>query len=108
MNPGRLDRKVTIQARTASRDDEGSPVVSYATEATVPCERVQMTGSEARRSAAVRADVNLTLRIRFRSTLTEQHRLVFEGRTYDIVAINEEGRRATQLVQANFTEGATS
>ena len=106
MNPGRLDRKVTIQARTASRDDEGSPVVSYATEATVPCERVQYAGTQGVRSGAVRAEATLVLRIRYRSTLTEKHRLQFEGRTYDILSIDEEGRRATQLVQARFTEGS--
>lgn len=108
LDPGKLDRRVTVQARTSTRDAEGSAVDAFATEATIWAQKVQTTGSEARRAGSLRAETDLVLRIRYRSTLTEQHRLVFEGRTYDIVSIVEEGRREAQVIQARFTEGAAA
>jgi SPP1 family predicted phage head-tail adaptor len=106
IDPGRLDRRVVIQARTNSRDDEGSAIVSYADETTVWAQKVEVNTSEARRLLAVRADASLILRIRYLASLTSQHRLYFEGKYFDVLGDPvEEGRRETMLVTARYTEG---
>lgn len=102
---GKLDRRITIQARTTTRGTAGSAVVSYADEATIWAERVDLTGGKLRASAALRADASQVFRIRYRPTLTEQHRIRYNGRSYDILQIDEEGRREGMLVQARFVEG---
>ncbi len=106
INPGRLDRKVTIQTRTTTVGASGGVALTYATDATVPAQKIETTGRESRSAGALRAETDLALRIRYRSTLTELHRLYFEGRHYDILSITEEGRRESQVVQGRFTEGA--
>jgi SPP1 family predicted phage head-tail adaptor len=116
IDPAKMNRRVTIQAPTNSRDDEGSPVISFADEATIWCEKVSAAGQsgvrsqgdETRLSGSVRTTAIVVLRIRYRSTLTEQHRLYFEGRYYDVFDIIEENLRETQLVHGKFTEGAAA
>ncbi len=108
IDAGRLDRKVTIQTRTTTTGASGGVVTSYATDATVSAQKVETTGRESRSAGALRAETDLVLRIRYRSTLTEKHRLYFESKYYDILAITEEGRRELQVLQARFTEGAVA
>ncbi len=108
IDAGRLDRKVTIQTCTPSVGTSGGVALTYATDATVSAQKVETTGRESRSAGALRAETDLVLRIRYRSTLTEKHRLYFEGRHYDILSITEEGRREIQVLQARFTEGAVA
>jgi SPP1 family predicted phage head-tail adaptor len=109
-NPGRLDRRLAIQARTSTRDDQGSPLVAFATERTVWAEKVEMNSSEARSAGALRAETTLLLRIRYLSSLTSQHRLYFEGKYYDVngdpIEDTSQGRREAMFVQGKYTEGA--
>lgn len=100
MNPGKLDRRITIQARTTTRGASGGVVVSFADDATVWAQKVDSNGREMQAAGALRAEAELVLRIRYRSTLTTQHRIYYGGQYYDILQINEEGRRASQLLQA--------
>lgn len=108
MNPGKLDRRLTIQARTLTRDAAGGAVPSYADVDTVWAQKVETTGRESRIANQLRADTTIVFRIRYYADLTEQHRLLFEGRYYDVTQINEENRRETQLVQARTVEAAAA
>jgi SPP1 family predicted phage head-tail adaptor len=112
MNPGRLDRRLVIQSRSTTRDDEGSPVVAFANEAEVWAQKLDLNSREARSAGSLRAETTLLLRIRYRSSLTAQHRLYFEGKYYDVNGDPIEdvsmGRRAAMLVQGRYTEGAAA
>jgi SPP1 family predicted phage head-tail adaptor len=107
IDPGKLDRKITIQQRTTTRETDGSVAVAYSTFKTVNAQKVQTGGGEARRAGAVRADTTLILRIRYIAALTTQHRVLFESKHYDITEISEEGRREFQLIQSRSVEGYT-
>lgn len=109
IDPGRLDRRITLQSRTTSRDGEGSAIVAFADEDTIWAQKLSETSSEGRRLLAVRAEATIVFRIRYRSSLTSQHRIYFGGRYYDIVGDPvEEGFRETLLVTARYTEGAAA
>lgn len=112
LEPGRLDRRVVIQARTETRDDEGSAVVTFADEATIWAQKVELNSREARSAGSLRAETTLLLRIRYRSSLTAKHRLYFEGKYYDVngdpVEDTGHARREAMLVQARYTEGAAA
>lgn len=111
LEPGKLDRRITIQARTNSRDDEGSPVTTFADEEVVWAEKVSETSIEARRLLSTRSGATIVFRIRYRSSLTSNHRLYFEGRYYDIVGDPiedaEHDRREAMLVAARYTAGGS-
>ena len=108
MNAGKLDRRVAIQTRTETIGASGGVALAYATRKTLWCERVSTTGRESRSGGAVRAEADLTLRVRYDSTLTERDRLLYESKTYDVISIEEEGRRESQLIQARYTAGAST
>jgi SPP1 family predicted phage head-tail adaptor len=104
-NPGLLDRKLTIQVKTVTRGSAGGVAEAWADLATVWAQLVSTTGREFRASGSLRAETTHAFRIRHRSDLTTQHRIVYGGVAHDIVQIAEEGRRDSMLIQAQATEG---
>lgn len=112
LDPGKLDRRITLQTRTTTRDDEGSAVTSFRDEAKIWAEKVSETSSEARRLLSVRSGATVVFRIRYRSNLTSEHRIYFEGRYYDIVGDPVEDtaheRHEAMLVAARYTAGGAT
>lgn len=99
MNIGKLDRRVTLQSRTMTRDSMGARVESWETVAEIWAEYVQNRGSEGPAADADRWKDNQQFRIRWRSGLTAtQYRITYNGKTYDITGITEEGRKTTLLL----------
>lgn len=106
MNPGKLDRRLTILARNETRGTAGGLAIAYAEEDTVWAELVESGGQESRSSDALRGVVSATFRIRYRPSLTSQHRVIYDGLTYDILSKPiEEDRRRYQLLKCQSVEG---
>ena len=93
MRAGRLDRRVTIQTRTLTRNSYGEQVETWADDDTVWGERFDLRGREFFAARQVSADVTTRFRLRYRTGLTVLHRLVCDGVTYDIHQVSEIGRR---------------
>lgn len=94
MQAGRLDRYVTLQARTVTRNAEGEDVATYATLANVWAEKFDLRGREYFAAQQSRAEVTTRWRIRYRDDLRAVDRLVYDGVAYDVVAPPAEiGRR---------------
>jgi SPP1 family predicted phage head-tail adaptor len=93
MRAGRLDRRVTIQSRTLTRNDYGEQIETWADDDTVWGERFDLRGREFFTARQVSADVTTRFRLRYRTGLTVLHRLVCEDVTYDIHQVSEIGRR---------------
>lgn len=107
VDAGRLDRRIVIQTCTTTQGAAGGVAEAWTTDATVWAQKVETTGSEAKRAGALRAETDLLLRIRYRQGLSEDQRVYFDGRYYDIIAITELDRRDGQMIQCRYTEGAT-
>lgn len=93
MQSGKLDRRVTLQAPTVTKDARGGPVTQWVDQATVWAEVVPLRGREFVETAQVVAGAELKVRMRYRTGVLESWRVVHEGTAYDIQHIAEIGRR---------------
>lgn len=94
MQAGRLDRLVTLQSRTVTRNAQGEDVASYADLATVWAEKFDLRGREFFAAQQSRAEVTTRWRIRYRDDLRAVDRVVYDGTAYDVVSPPAEiGRR---------------
>lgn len=89
---GRLDRVITIQQRAQSKDVDGGIVDTWSDfAANIWAERNNSDGGEkqATRHGGVSADVGVQFTIRYISGVTEQMRVVSDGKNYNIRHIND-------------------
>lgn len=97
MRSGRLDRRVTIQTLTTTRDAFGQPIETWAELATVWAQR-ENAGVVERFQANQRfASAEVVFRIRWypwaEGIDPKTNRAAFEGRTYNILGTEEIGRK---------------
>lgn len=93
MRAGTLDRRLTIKAPVDGQDSMGGPTVTYTTLATVWAEKQDKGGREFMAAQQVNAEVTTQFRIRYRSDVTPEHRVTCDGLDFDILYVNEVGRR---------------
>lgn len=93
MQAGQLDRLITLQGKTSTQDDHGGVVEAWAKVADIWAQYLAGGGNERFASAQVYAETQGRFRIRWRSGVTPQHRIVFDGKEWDIIAVDEIGRR---------------
>lgn len=99
MNPGKMDRRVTIQARTAAKDGAGGREDAWFDLYLCWAEIVTSKAAEAITADADRASEDRQFRIRYKAGLTSgNHRLLYQLKFYDITGIVEEGRRDRLLL----------
>lgn len=89
-----MDRSIVIQSNTPSTNSIGESVESWSTFATVWASFMPRHGREFLASSAeVSAEADAVFTIRWRSDVTPQMRIVHDSRIYDIVSVQEYGRR---------------
>lgn len=93
MQAGRLDRRITIQTLTETQDSEGHPVKSWSALDTVWAQALPVRGGEQFLNAQKYAESEMRFQIRYRTDVTVKHRIVYDGKNYDILAVLEIGRR---------------
>lgn len=93
MLAGKLDRRVTFQRATNTRNDFGENVEAWADLFTTWCRKEPIRGAESVIAAETvdRAFVKIT--IRYRAELMTTDRFVFEGRPWRIQSMGEVGRQ---------------
>ena len=92
MNPGKMDRRITIQSATEVADVYGQPVKTWADIATHPnvwAEVIPLRQGEQFESKQTNATVDTTFRIRWRTDLDEAMRVLYASTPYDIHGIQE-------------------
>lgn len=106
MNPGRMDRRITLQSRTLGRGSEGGSTVTWSDVTTLWAETVQpASGSEINRGENDRTVIRQNFRIRFYPGISATtHRIVYAGQTYNLIHAAEEGRKAYHLLTCEYTE----
>ena len=93
MQAGKLDRKIVIQTLTETQDDYGGVVESWSELATVWARFIPGGGNESFVAQAVYAEAQGRFHIRWRSDVTTKHRIQWDGKDWDILAVSEIGRR---------------
>jgi len=99
MNPGKMDRRLTVQVRTMTKDGAGGRTESWADAFKCWGQVVTMTSAEAITAEADRETVTRQFRIRYKSGITPgTHRILYQLKFYNIEGIEEEGRRDSMLL----------
>lgn len=93
---GKLDRKITIQRFTQTRDEMNEPVPAWATLATRWASYEPVRDGEKFRAGETAANISARFVIRHSSNVADlnpKDRVQFDGKTYDILNVKEIGRR---------------
>lgn len=85
-----LDRSITIEQYTDSKDAIGAPVISWATLATVFANVTFDRGKEDEVITKETATTIVTFIIRHRTDLTAKHRILYNSKYYDIESIKDD------------------
>jgi SPP1 family predicted phage head-tail adaptor len=96
MRAGNLDRRITIQRKVVAQNDLGEEITTYADVATVWARKLENRGSERFTAQQVVGEAVRTFQFRWSNTvkeITDKHRIVFDGRNFDITDVREIGRR---------------
>lgn len=92
----KIDRKIILQRFTSTLDAHNEPVKTWSTLATRSASYEPLSDGERFRAGETAANASARFVIRWSlavSDLSPLDRLVFEGRTYEIVRTKEVGRR---------------
>jgi SPP1 family predicted phage head-tail adaptor len=98
MNAGRLDDRITIETRVLTANAYGEQVLTYTALATVWAEVMPTTGREVFMSAAMYADAQYKVRIRWRGDFDETARVNYDGMYYDIIHIADHRRSGERML----------
>lgn len=96
MKSGKLDRRLTIERFTTTRDEFNDPVETWATLAEVWASKEDVRDTERVAAQEVGAAITTRFQIRWSNDVADvnpKDRLVCEDKTYAIVAVKEIGRR---------------
>ena len=93
MQPGRMDRRIAIEAVAVTQNDYGEEVETWAPLATVFAEKRDIRARERFTAQQRLAEESAVFVIRYRADVTPAMRLVCEGKTYRIEGLAEIGRR---------------
>lgn len=92
LDPGRLDRRVTLSYPEESRDGMGGVIVVWIEAATVWAEKIPAAGGRLYAAEAKRFERTLTYRIRHRAAVRPGWRLTHGAEAFEITALAEQGR----------------
>lgn len=87
MQAGRLNQRLTIQAKTVTRAANGEELVAWAGVVTVWAEAIPLRGREFFAAAQMQQAIDVRFRIRARADIDGAMRLLWKSQPYDIVAI---------------------
>ena len=97
MPAGRYRHRITLQNATITRNEYGEVIRTWYDLDTVWAAVDTLKGDEYFAARTLRNAVSHRVTLRYRSDITPHHRLLFEGRTFDIEAVLPDSRK-TQLV----------
>lgn len=93
MQPGELDRRITLRQRTVTRDAFGAEVVTWTEWARPWAKRVELSGREYFAAKQVTPEVVRKYVIHWRAGVTEDMAVEADGQVWSIQRLVEVGRR---------------
>ena len=108
MNPGELNRKVTIQGIPAGKDSEGNELNGYEDKFSLWAAINQITASEAGEQGEIKHIISTEIIIRYDTRLAINDRVVYNGHVYEQIGppINIGWQNAYWLLTCREVAGA--
>lgn len=97
MQAGRLRHRITIQQKAPTRDSFGGEVEAWTAVATVSASVEPLDGREFLEARQLQAEVTTRIRIRYRTGIVPQMRVVWGSHTYDVQAVIDPASRRREL-----------
>lgn len=107
MQAGHLNRRITLQQRTAGQDATGQPVQTWTDVATVWAGIKAKTGRELDLAKSVQSEVSHTITIRYRTGISAAMRAVLGTRIFNIAAVIDR-YDAHRFLQLEVSEGVNN
>src|SRR5262245_38336585 len=103
---GELDRRIELQAATITNDPNyNEEILAWSTYATVWAHMDVHRSCESDAQAREYAQMALFFSIRWRPDVDAEHRIIYEGDTYEIIGRPRElGRRQGLMIEARMVE----
>lgn len=90
----KLDRTITVERRTETLDDFGTPGETWAPVATLAAQRLENGSREFVRAYGEAEVGEAVFRVRYLAGITTADRILFDGEALELVGVAELGRRA--------------
>lgn len=107
MGAGAMRHRVQIQAKTVTQDDHGGPVQTWKTVATVWASLEATSTREFFAAQQVQSEVTQRIRIRFRSDLSPDMRVLYKDRVFEIVGILPNNRQTQCVLMCKERSGGS-
>lgn len=101
MIAGRLDRRIIIQSKVEVKNSYGEKTLTWSNFATVWSDPVQSDGKEQTDNNNRSTERMVIFRVRYKDTITNDMRIVWESDYYKIEDIKEVGRREGMLIRTS-------
>ena len=105
MNPGKMNRRITIQVRTLTQDATGGRVETWADAFHCWAELVTSKAAESIVADSDRAQDTRQFRIRWKSGIASgTHRVLYQLAFFDITGITEEGIKTALILDCRSVQ----
>lgn len=87
---GELNRRITIEQKSVTLDAQNAPIETWSVfAANVPAAFKPVSGTDEVQGNEQSAQVRAEFWLRFKAGITTEHRIVYQGRTFDILDVVE-------------------
>lgn len=93
LQAGKLNQRIELQRRVTGRDGAGQPSTTWELVAPMWADVRNQGGLEAIKAGATTSVVQSSIRIRYRAGVDSGMRVLYDGRTYNILAVLPDARR---------------
>lgn len=97
MNPGKLNKRITLQRFEKIKDSEGIVTEAWNDVATVWASAEPLRGREYFAAAAVNRENTVRFRIRYKPDVSSDMRIKYDGRFFDIQSVIDVNERHKEL-----------
>ena len=103
MSAGELDRRITIQRATLTRNEFNELIETWTDFVTISAKRREASASESYRAQEIGAEITARFTIRWSSDVKDvnpRDRVSFDDRLYNITAVRDVGRNHLREIDA--------
>jgi SPP1 family predicted phage head-tail adaptor len=104
IDPGKLDRRITLQSASVSTDGFGQAVRTYSTLAQVWAKVDYRSVSEGNEASKLTSVNKVRFTVRYRSDVDATTKISWGGKTYEIEGVSLEGRDNYLIIDTRLTD----